>query len=154
FVLLEVVDSVRDRLALGEVGEVVRVDLHGFAARLPLSAGVLEGADELLLLGVDRDRGLAVALELPDFACDVAELCVAIGVVGTLGGLAVGLEAEVELAQESADRETADRVTARPQLLREPGRALARPSQRRGRVATCCRINQGIEIAQELRVLN
>src|ERR1700733_13036595 len=117
-VLREIVDPVRDRLALGEAGEVVRVDAHGVSLRLPLPSGVLEGPDELLLLGVDRDRGQAMALKFPDFARDVVELRVAIGVVGPLVGLADRLEAEAELVQESADGLVADRVATCPQLLR------------------------------------
>jgi hypothetical protein len=58
------------------------VDLHrlGRPARLPLPAAVLEVADALLLLGVDRDDRLAPPLERPDPPGEVLELGVAVEV--------------------------------------------------------------------------
>ncbi len=61
-VAAQVVDPVGNRLAWAGDDEVV--DLHAlrFALRTPLPAGVLEGADPFLLLGVHRNDRLAWAL--------------------------------------------------------------------------------------------
>ena len=55
----DVEHSVGDRLADGLVREVVDVDEVGLPLRLPLDPGVLEVADELLLLRVDGDDRIA-----------------------------------------------------------------------------------------------
>jgi hypothetical protein len=64
-------------------------------ARSPLgpqfTAAVLEVSDKLLFLRVDRDHRLPSGLECFHFGVDMLELSVAIGVVGTFAGLAVGL---------------------------------------------------------------
>ena len=49
-VIGDVVDAVRDGLALGQTGEVVGGHLFGIAAGLPLPAGLGEPSDQLLFL--------------------------------------------------------------------------------------------------------
>jgi hypothetical protein len=56
-----------------------------------IRAAVLEVADELLLLGVDRDDGLACGLGRNHLRVDVLELRIAIGMARALKGLAVDL---------------------------------------------------------------
>jgi hypothetical protein len=58
---------------------------------LAASAAVLEVADQLLLLGVDRDDGLACGLGRNHLRVDVLELRIAIGMARALKGLAVDL---------------------------------------------------------------
>jgi hypothetical protein len=76
----EVVDPVGDRLAELSVLEVVDADQLGLALRAPLPAGVLEIADELLLLGVDRDRRLLGGDRRLNLPVEVAKLRIAVGV--------------------------------------------------------------------------
>lgn len=92
-VLLHVVNTVGNDLAKFLVREVVRVDLLGVALGPPLSTGVLVGADQLFLLGINGDRRLTAALRRPDALVDVLELGVAIRVLLTLDGLAICLQA-------------------------------------------------------------
>lgn len=58
----EVIDAVGDGFAEVRVDEVVDTYRYGLALGLPLAAAVAEVADELLLLGVDGDDGLGLAL--------------------------------------------------------------------------------------------
>jgi hypothetical protein len=131
----DVVDPVGHRLAeLGD-GEVVHPDRLGPPLRTQLTPAVPEVADQLLLLGVDRDRRLAGGLELLHRGVDVLELGVAVGVAGALAGLAVGLQAEAQAAQQAADqllpRGEAPLGQGRGQVALAP----ADPPQRRLRVA-------------------
>ena len=83
----EVVDPVGDRLAEFLVLEVVDADQLGLALRAPLPTAVLEIADQLLLLGIDRDRRLLGGDRRLDPLVDVAKLRVAVGVARALSGL-------------------------------------------------------------------
>jgi hypothetical protein len=56
------------------------------------------------LLRVDGDYRLPGSLERLDLGVDMLELSVAVGVVGTFAGLAVGLQAEVETLQQPPDQ--------------------------------------------------
>src|SRR5215208_4993587 len=100
----EVVYAVWDRLADRVRGEVVDVHQLGLALRLPLASSVLEVADQLLLLRVDRDDGntsLDAALRL---GVDVLELSVPIGMLGAFDGLVRRLQAVVMVAQQLGHR--------------------------------------------------
>jgi hypothetical protein len=55
------------------------------------------------------------------------ELRVAIGIMRSLAGLAVGLQAVIELVQEFADERATDRVAHVAQALAELAQALACP---------------------------
>ena len=94
----DVVDAVRHRLAEFGDDEVVHPDRLRLALGAQLPAAVLEVADKLLLLGVDRDRRLTGCLERRHLGVDVLELGVAVGVAGAFARLAVGLQAEAQAA--------------------------------------------------------
>src|ERR1019366_1318226 len=100
----------------------------------PVSAAVLVGANQFLLLGVHADhrvRSVHVRLGL---VVEVLELRVAVRVLTTLGGLGVGLQAVAQLPQQPPDHEVADPVTVLGQRPRQGPSRLARPPQRRHRV--------------------
>lgn len=67
-------------------------------------AAVLEVADQFLLLGVDGNRWITGGDRRLYRGIDVFELCVSVGVVGSLASLAVGLTAVLLLAQQLADQ--------------------------------------------------
>src|ERR1700758_984827 len=89
----KVVDPIRGHLAQFLVREVLRLDPTRLTARLPLPARSPVISYDFLLLGIHRNHGLTTALERADFAVNVLELVVAIGVILPLLGLAVGLQA-------------------------------------------------------------
>ena len=113
----------------------MHVDAGRLTLRAIVGAGVLVVADELLLLGVDRDDGLASGLRRNDFGVDVLELRVtleaclrhdAVGMVRAFVRLAVHLAREAEHVREQlADRVGADLV---PHLPERPRQLLANSS--------------------------
>jgi hypothetical protein len=62
-----------------------------------LTPGVLELSDQFLSQNVDVDHGLAVGQVRFGLVCQVAELCVTVGMMAALQGLGVGLEAVASL---------------------------------------------------------
>ena len=100
--VLEVMDLGPPRLALGAV----------------LGALVGEVADQLLLLGVDRDHRLIVGLEGQDLGVDVLELGVTDGMLAI--GFTIGPAAIAELVQQLAHRVRADRVAESHRVYRRP----------------------------------
>src|SRR5215208_6829287 len=144
----DVVDAVGRHLAqLGE-GEIVHPDRFGLALGAQLAAAVLEVPDELFLLRVDRDRWLAGGLPSLHLRVDEFELGVAVGVARALAGLAVGLQAEAEPAQQSADQLLAGGEAALGQRASEVALALADPQQGGLGIATDSRLHQ---LAQSLQ---
>src|ERR1700678_2671286 len=92
FLVRQVVNSIRDRLAQFFILEVVSAYLRRLTRRAPLASGVLEIAQILLLLAIHGDRWLLLSLPESDLVVDVAELGIAVrGVGGSLVCLAVGL---------------------------------------------------------------
>src|SRR5258708_25016912 len=73
----DVVDAVRNGLAVGRNHEVVHTHFFGLALGSQLTAGVPEVANQLLFLGIDRDRRLAGPSEAGDTCIDMLELGIA-----------------------------------------------------------------------------
>src|SRR3954449_13439011 len=117
-----------------------------------LTAAVLEVSDELFLLRVDRDRRLAGGLPGLHPRVDVFELGVAVGVACALAGLAVGLQAEAEPAQQSADQLLAGGEAALGQRASEVALALADPQQGGLGIATDGRLHQLAQSLQQARL--
>src|SRR5262249_41924114 len=91
----DVVNPRRDGAAQRPTGEVIVEDLPAVAP--PAAAGVLERADQLLLLGIDADDGQAPRqIPAPDPG-QVAELPVPVGVARPGQALAVGPQGEALL---------------------------------------------------------
>jgi hypothetical protein len=65
---------------------------HRIPSGAPLAAGVGEGAELFLLLGVDADDRLPGRLVLLDLLVEVTELGIPVGVLFALKGLGIGLE--------------------------------------------------------------
>lgn len=89
FVGGDIVDPVRNRLAVGWDHEVVHAHFIGLALGSQLTADVPEVANQLLFLGIDRDRRLAGPSEAGDTCIDMLELGIAIGMLAALAGLGV-----------------------------------------------------------------
>ena len=152
FISADVVHPVGNCLPELLVGEVMHLHLNRLTLPLPLTACVLEVADELLLLGVDRDDRTTLLQEGCRGTVDEIELPVAVGVVCPLAALAVGLHAVAQHVEKPPDRRLRYRV---PSLLKFPGqfgRALGRPSKRGHRIPTSRWIEEGIQIGEQRRI--
>ena len=125
----DVVDPVRARPAeLGD-GEVVHAHSLRVTLGTELPAAVAERPDELLLLGVDRDDRLAQRQLQLDRGVEMGKLGVAVGVLGALERLAVGLQAVALLVEELTDDPVAHPMASPPELNGQPPDALGRPAQ-------------------------
>ena len=93
-------------------------DYLGIALGAPGPPTVVEVADQLLSLRVDRNDRLATAVMSTDLLVQVTELCVAIGVLTALHALAVGLQAVVEvLGHHVGHRAARGRVPRRAERI-------------------------------------
>jgi hypothetical protein len=143
--LRHVVDAVRNRLAHRVAGEVVDAHPFGFTGRLPFAPTIREIPDQFLLLRVDRNHGLPTSRERRGGRVDVFELRVAVGVRRPFARLLQGVQAIAETVQELPDRGRAHRPPVRGQRAREFRGTLARPPQRRHRVAARQRFDQEVQ---------
>jgi hypothetical protein len=87
----DVVDAVGDGLAEFLIDEVIHADLRRMPRGVPLTASILEIAEKVLLLGIDRNDGLAAALQVLHPGVEMLELRVAVWVLAPLAGLAYSL---------------------------------------------------------------
>ncbi len=124
-------------------------DVFGRAARAILTARVPERANQLLLLGVDRDHRLSGGLELLGAAIDVFELGVAIHMLGARAGLAIGLQAVAKLAQQHRNGLVAHPMAAFAERRRQVTQALRGPQQRPLRIAACRRLDQRRQVIDQ-----
>ena len=113
----------------------MRRDLDRVALGRHSRPRVLELADQLLLLGVDRDRRLTRGDRRGHPLVDQPELHVAIGMLRALQRLAIGLQAVAQRAQQRGDRRVMDLVTLLAQLAGELSHALGGPQQDLHRIA-------------------
>ena len=78
----EIIDAVWYGDIAGIGAEIVIVDQAW--GQIPARPGILKGADQFALLGIDADDGLAASLESIPQVTEIEELIVAVG--GVVGG--------------------------------------------------------------------
>jgi hypothetical protein len=103
-------------------------------AWLPFLPRILEIADQLVLLRIDRDHGVLTLQERRGRRVDVIELGVAIGMRGPLAALAHRLQTVAQLVEQTPHRGGTHAPALRRQGRRQLRPALARPPQRRNDV--------------------
>ena len=153
---MQIVDAIRNGLPArgggGRDHEVVDLYPRRRLRRAPGAARVLERADQLLLLGVHRNRRLLLPLRASHAPGDVPKLRVPIDMLAALTSLGVALQAVAQSVQQLGDHRVADAVAQTVERHRQRPCALARPPQRRVGIAGGGRLNQRIQIAQQRRV--
>jgi hypothetical protein len=130
-------------------GKIMHPHVFGGALRAPLAPAILEIADQLFLLGIDRNRRLACRKRFLHMVVDVMKLRVAIRVVRSLTRLAVSLQAVIELVQQLANQCAVDLMAHRAQTLADLAQALACPQLRRLWIATRLRLNHRTQIIEQ-----
>jgi hypothetical protein len=131
------------------VRKVLGPHLLGTACGLPLPAGVLEIPDQFPLLRVHRHDRLAPALEGAQPGVDVFELGVAVGMRRPFPGLAVGLQAVVQLMEQGSDRLVTDRMPLAAQFRGQCARTLAGPAEGGLGVAAGGRFDQSFQVPDQ-----
>src|SRR5262249_15158720 len=124
----------------------------GGSKRLPFSPAVLEVADELLLLRIDRDDWDPAGDAVLRLGVDVLELLIPIGMLLPFDGLLRGLKAVAEPVEERGDRRGADVVTQRAQLRGQCPHALRGPTKGRLGISARCRGDKLLERSEQRRV--
>jgi hypothetical protein len=112
----------------------------------------LEIPNQLLLLGVDRDRRLTLAQRRTDRLVDVFKLSVAVGMMRSLAGRAVCLKAVAASTQYRTDAGMTDAMT---QIAQGPGdlaQALDRPAKRLLWITALRRCDNPLQILNQTRV--
>jgi len=112
FVVLFVVDGVRNGAAGGILRKVVGVDLIRLAT--PAPTGIFEIADQLLFLRIHADSRVACALERLLLPLNLAELPVPIRVRRTREAFSVHTRRKSQLAQQSPDGMVGDSPSQPP----------------------------------------
>ena len=102
----QIIDAIGDGNAGGIRAEVVIVDQT--RGKIPAGTGILEGADQFPLLGVDADDGMAATLESLSQIAEVEELIVPIR--GVVGGefLVIDTQRIAHLMEQAGDGVGAD----------------------------------------------
>src|SRR6516225_8732066 len=135
-VATHIVGAVGDRRTFPQVWVVIDIDLQRLSLRTPSLTAVFEVPDPLLLLGVDRQNGLAAVQILFHLAVEVAKLLIPPGSRPFLLSLYVSLERVSQLPQSPPHRLVARRVPLPCQLLRNAGCGLIRPAQQTHRITS------------------
>ncbi len=152
-VSLQIIHAVRHRLARFGNQEVMHADRLWAAFRSPVAPGILEIADEFLLLRVHRDRWLHALLKASDLVVDILELRIPVMVLKAFPCFLIRLQAVPELVQQIGYRRVADIMPHGVQCDREVSHTLRRPTQRRIRLPCCGGLDQCVEIRQKRGVL-
>ena len=128
------------------------LDLDWLSGGLPLAPHRLVIADQLLLFAVDADHRLAGGQRRLDRLVDVLELLIAVGMLGSLTRLLVGLKPEPLPLEQLSERALGDLMTHPHQRLAKLGQARGRPPQRRLGIPSRRGIDQPIQIPDHRRV--
>jgi hypothetical protein len=121
----------------------------GITLATQLPAAVLEVADQLLFLGIDRDGRLAGGDGRLHRGIDVLKLGIAVGMVGPFPRLAIGLTAILLLAQQLADQPLAHLEALSAQRLGDVALAPADPAQRGFRITADRILDHRLESGQQ-----
>src|SRR5512135_2174117 len=148
-VVRQVVNPRRRHLPQALVREVLGPDLLGGAGGPPLLPSVLEIPDQLPLFRVHGHGRLPRPLEGTHLPVDVLELGVAIRMRRPFPGLAVGLEAVIQIVEQGGYRPVADAMASAVEFLCQVTGALARPAERGLRVAARSRFDEGFQVLDQ-----
>jgi hypothetical protein len=148
----DVVDPIGRHLPQSLDFEVVDPHRLGVTLATQFATSILEIPDKFFFLGVDRDRRFAGRDRGLHRGIDVFELRIAVGMLRALAGLAVGLTAVFQRAQQLANHLLADFEALSAQRRGKVTLTAADPAQRRLRIAAGCPLDQLLERFQKARL--
>ena len=146
----QVIDPIRNGLALGGDHEVVHPHPLRVALGTPGPAAILEIADKFLLFGIYRNDRMAFFLSTLYLLVEIVELGVPIRVLRPFFGLSIRLQGVAEPVQQPVDDAATQRVAQSLQLSRQRADTLRRPTQGAvvGRPGGG-RLEQGVEVRHQ-----
>jgi hypothetical protein len=131
----------------------MHVDVDRGPCRVELAPPILERADQFTLLRIDGDRGLARRDLATQGLVDMLELRIPIGMLRALKAFPIGLQPVAEIVQQPGHHLHARGVALLTEGVDEVALTARRPQQRRHRIATRRRLDQGLQIRQQRRIL-
>lgn len=120
-----IVDPIRNRLAIGIAGKISGQHRACFAA--PGAPGVLEIADQFLLLGIHANCRLFSLQKRASLAGQIAHLLVSVGILSFAAFLAIVAQRVTQLLQQTPDGFTADLKLLATQLFNQLAQRLTDP---------------------------
>ena len=148
----DVVDAIRIGTRDIRAGKIVTVHLERILRATPLSPRIDVIANQFLLFRVHGNHRSSLAQRRFDLLIDVAELGVAIRMLGAFFRLAVALETVILIMQQLTHFDGTDRMLFPRQFPSQRLRTLTNPPQGRFRIAPRSRFNQPIQRRQQLRI--
>ena len=148
-----VIDAIRRNLAEFRDLEIMHPDRLGVALAAQLAAVVFEVANQFLLLCIHRDRRLARGNRCLHRRIDMLKLGIAVGVIGPLARLAVGLAAVFHVPQQVRHHPLARPEPLLRQRFDQMALAAADPAQRRARIAADGVLDQRLECCRQARLM-
>jgi hypothetical protein len=124
----QIVDAIGHRPTKFLDQKIMHPHLFRIALRPPFPASIFEVSDKLLLLRIDRYNRLLPGQCVRHACADVDELRIAIGMVATLSGLAIGLQTKFFALEQFSNNGVTDFMPHGAQFVRETAQALAGPS--------------------------
>jgi len=129
--------------------KIVPFHVPGVLRGTPLLPGIREIPDQFLPLGIDRDDRELLGQAPFHRVIDVVELGIAVRMIAAFFGLAIALQAVLEVVEQVRHLHVADGMMPLLQRPRNRTRALARPSQRRVGIAPCIGFDHGFQRADD-----
>ena len=150
-VVEQVGDAIRDGFPIGKRERIRDIDGRLLPFGLPLLAVVFEVADQLFLLAIDGNDGLAFGFKGFASAVDGLKWAVSVGMRGSFSPLLVGFERKSHRFSHPADGGLANRVSLAAEGLPQLAYRLARPSEQALRISL--RLPHCLPISSEPHVL-
>lgn len=149
----DIVNPVGSDLAQLRDLEVVHADHLRVLPRTQLATGILEVANQLLLLGIHRDRRLAGGDRRLHRRIDVRELLIAVRMLAPLARLTVGLTAVLQIPRQVRYHPLTGLEALRGQRLDQVTQAAADPAQRRLGIAADGIVDQRLQRCRQARLM-
>src|SRR6202034_398684 len=149
----EVINPVRGRASQFGIDKIMDSNLLRLPLRTHLTPAILEVADHLLLLGVHRNHGVVAAQTPLYLPVQMLKLSVAVGVVGALLRLPVGLQTVAQFMQQIGHNLMADLMLHSFQFRGQLTHALAGPTERRLRIPARGGFQERLQIGLQRRIL-
>src|SRR6266704_3974300 len=148
----DVVHTIGNALAEVLVDKILSAYLQRLSLGMPFPPRILEIPDPFLFLRVCRYHRLPTFLKRLDLLVDMLKLRIAVGMGTAFLRFPVSLEAIMQVLEQPSDGVVAHLVALLREGLGEMPGAFAGPKQRRLRIPTRRRLQQGLQSLEKARV--
>src|SRR6266446_4481451 len=146
-------DTIRNALAQTLVDNILAAHLFRLPLGMPCASRIFAIPDQCLFLRVHRYHRLSTFLKRPDVLGDMRALRIAIAMRAAFLGFPIGLQAIVQIVEQPGDGVVTHVVSLLHECIGKVTGALACPPQRRLRVPTGGRLQEGWQVLQKGTVM-